>query len=227
MKRIRISIVAAAGLLAWTGTAAAQATAAGLLNKLEVQKAVTRPAPGDYEALSAHFAALADRYDAEATRHTTLARTGRATSNRDVAITAELHHKWLADRNRESAAIVRALARHHERLAAGEDSIAPAGAARFEGGDGARRPSRADLSTLAARAVTPADHYELEEYYLGLAREHTSEAEAHRLMAMSYRGTRAAQASDHCERLMRESRKAAGEALEAAARHRQLAGIGE
>jgi hypothetical protein len=122
---------------------------------------------------------------------------------------------------------VRALARHHERLAAGDDSIAPAGAARFLAGEGARRPTRAELSTLAARAVTPADHYEREEYYLGLAREHTAEAEAHRLMAMTYRGTRAVQAGDHCERVTRESRKAANEAIAAAARHRQLAGIGE
>jgi hypothetical protein len=42
---------------------------------------------------------------------------------------------------------------------------------------------------------------------------------------MSYRGTRIAQAAAHCDRLVTLSREEAKEATEAAAMHKQLAGL--
>ena len=44
-------------------------------------------------------------------------------------------------------------------------------------------------------------------------------------MALTYRGTRIAQAAAHCERLVTLSRDSAKEATEAAAMHKQLANI--
>jgi hypothetical protein len=71
----------------------------------------------------------------------------------------------------------------------------------------------------------PSEHRAWEEYFLTLATRHTVEANAHVAWAQTYRGTRIAQAAVHQDRLATLSRDSAKEATEAAAMHKQLAGI--
>jgi hypothetical protein len=78
---------------------------------------------------------------------------------------------------------------------------------------------------MAAKASTPADHRALEEYFLTLAKRYTAQASEHATTASTYRGTKVAQAAVHCDNLVRMSRDAAKEATEAAAMHKQLAGV--
>lgn len=61
-----------ASLAALANSANAQ-TGSPILNALEVQKLVASTEPADNARLSAHFAALADRYMREATRHNAMA----------------------------------------------------------------------------------------------------------------------------------------------------------
>jgi hypothetical protein len=90
---------------------------------------------------------------------------------------------------------------------------------------GAPEPTDAELSALAARASTPTDHHALEEYFVTASKRYTADANAHVAMAQAYRGTRLVQAADHCDRLARQLRDSAKEATDAAAMHKQLAGI--
>ena len=135
------------------------------------------------------------------------------------------HCKRLAQLNTDSAKTLRELAAHHEKLAGGVASTAPQGAARFQGGTGAPEPTDAELSALAAKANTPTDHRALEEYFATALKRYTADANAHVTMAQAYRGTRVAQAADHCDRLVRQLRDSAKESTEAAAMHKQLAGV--
>ena len=211
--------------LMFAGTAAAQAPSP-ILNTFEVQKLVASSAPADNAKLAAHFTALANRYDADAKRHTAMARAFIAAPTRRVpANNAADHCKRLAQLNTDAAKTLRELAMHHETLAAGVPSTAPKGGAKFEGGTGAPEPTDVELSALAARADTPAEHHALEEYFATASKRYTTDASAHVTMAQAYRGTRIAQAADHCERLARQLRDAAKEATAAAAMHKQLAGV--
>ena len=206
------------------GAAAAQTPP--ILNTLEVQKLVASGEPADNATLSTHFAALADRYEADARRHTAMADAFIAAPTRRVAANSAADHcKRLAQRNVESAKTLRELAEHHNRLAGGAASTAPKGGARFQGGAGALEPTDAELSALAARANTPADHRNLEEYFLTAAKRYTADANAHATMAQAHRGTRIAQATDHCDRLVRTGRDAAKAATAAAEMHKPLAGV--
>jgi hypothetical protein len=137
----------------------------------------------------------------------------------------ELHCKRLAELNTQSAATLRELAGHHKALAAGAVSTPPAAGARFQGGAGAPEPTESDLKALAAKAATPADHRALQEYFLTAAKRYTSDANDHTAIAQSYRGTRIAQAADHCDRLVANARESAKEATAAAAMHGQLANV--
>jgi hypothetical protein len=78
---------------------------------------------------------------------------------------------------------------------------------------------------MAAKAVTPADHRSLEEYFLTLAKRDTAEADQHPATANIYRGTRIAQAAVHHDRLARLARDSAKQGTAAAEMHR-LAGGG-
>ena len=211
-------------LLMFAGHALSQ-TAPPILNTLEVQKLIASNAPGDNAALAAHFAALADRYARDAKRHTAMAGAFIAAPTRRVpANNAADHCKRLAQLNTDSAKTLRELAAHHEKLAGGVASTAPKGGERFQGGTGAPEPTDAELNALAARANTPTDHHALEEYFVTAAKRYTADANAHVATAQAYRGTRIAQAADHCDRLARELRDSAKEATDAAAMHKQLAG---
>jgi hypothetical protein len=223
--QIRFLSLAALALLALAGSAAAQDKSPALLNALEVRQLVARAEPGDHARLSAHFTALAERYAAEARRHTSMSQSFIGNPNRNLGTGMSAHCKRLADLNTQSATTVRELATYHQTLAAGAPSTTPREGARFEGGAGARAPTDQDLNALAAKARTPADHRGLEEYFLTSAKRYTADATDHAAMAQTYRGTRIAQAAVHCDRLVTLSRDSAKEATEAAAMHKQLAGI--
>ena len=222
---IRTLVVGTVALFTIAGAAAAQAPSP-VLNALEVRKLVASSEPADNARLSAHFAALADRYAAEARRHTAMAQAFIAAPTRRTPTNAAADHcKRLADLNTKSSDTLRELAAYHEKLAAGIPSSAPKGGARFQGGVGAPEPNDDELSALAAKATTPADHHALEEYFRTAAKRYTEDANQHLAMAQAYRGTRIAQAAVHCDRLVTLSRDEAKEANAAAEMHKQLATV--
>jgi hypothetical protein len=211
-------------ILTFAGSALSQ-TASPVLNTLDVKTLVASSEPADNATLSAHFRALADRYAAEARRHSAIAQSAGGNPNRSTGGGMRMHFTRLAELNTQSAATLRELATHHEALAAGAASIAPAAGGRFQAGEGASEPTKAELKAMAAKAATPADHRALQEYFLTLAKRYTSDADDHAAIAQSYRGTRIAQAADHCERIVAKARESAKEATAAAAMHGQLANL--
>ncbi|HET9384307.1 MAG TPA: hypothetical protein VFO67_04105 [Gemmatimonadales bacterium] len=222
---IRVLAGAAIAFAALANTANAQ-TGSPILNVLEVQKLVASTEPADNARLGAHFAALADRYTREATRHNAMAQAFiAAPTRRTSANTAADHCKRLGALNKQSADTLRELAAYHEKQAAGVVAAPPKGAARFQAGAGAPEPADDQLSTLAARASTPADHHALEEYFQTTAKRYREAVNEHSSMAQAYRGTRIAQAAVHCDRLVGLSRDEAKEATAAAEMHKQLATV--
>lgn len=223
---LRALSAGALALLIFVGSAAAQTTSSAVLNSLEVQELITRAEPADHARLGVHFAVLAERYAGDAKRHRAMAQAFIAgPTRRTAANSAADHCKRLEQLNLQSAATLRELAAHHEGLAAGKASAAPRGAARFEGGAGASAPTAEELSALAAKARTPADHHAIEEYFLTTSKRYTADANEHAAMAQAYRGTRISQAAVHCDRLVTLSRDSAKQATEGAAMHKQLAGV--
>jgi hypothetical protein len=211
--------------LVLAGSASAQDKSPALLNTIEVQQLVERSEPGDNARLAAHFTALAGQYTADAKRHTEMSQSFVGNPSRTLGTGMSAHCKELATLNRQAATAVSELATYHEKLASGAAATAPTSGARFEAGAGAPEPSGQELKALAAKAGTPAEHRALEEYFLTLAKRYTADAKSHAAMAGTYRGTRIAQAAVHCDRLAELARKQANEATEAAAMHKQLAGV--
>ena len=229
MKPLRIHSFAAGALmlLASAAGAAAQTTTSAILNSLEVQQLIKRGDPGDHARLGVHFAVLAEQHALDARRHMAMAQAFIGQPARRTAVNAAADHcKRLAELNEQSAATLRELATHHEALAAGKSSVVPRGAAPFESGKGAPEPTPEELSALAAKASTPADHRALEEYFRTAATRYTAEVKEHSAMAAAYRGTRAAQAAAHCDRLITLARESAKEAKAMAEAHAGLAGLG-
>jgi hypothetical protein len=227
MRTISIRVVAGAALAltALVNSASAQ-TGSPILNTVEVQKLVASTDPADNARLSVHFAALAERYAREATRHNAMAQAFiAAPTRRTPTNTAADHCKRLATLNTKSADTLRELAAYHEKRAAGVVAAAPKGAARFQAGAGAPEPSDDELAALATKASTPGDHHALEEYFQAAATRYRQAVTEHSAMAQAYRGTRIAQAAVHCDRLVSLSRDEAKEATAAAEMHKQLAGI--
>jgi hypothetical protein len=223
---IRTLGAAAVAVVTVTGAAAGQTPASPVVNTLEVRKLVASSDPSDNARLSAHFAALANQYAGEAKRHSAMAQAFIAAPTRRVpAHTAADHCKRLATLNTQSAETVRELAAYHEKLAAGVATTLPKDSARFHAGAGAPEPTDAELSALAAKATTPADHRALEEYFLTAAKRYTADANDHVAMAQAYRGTRISQAAVHCDRLVSLLRDEAKEATAAAEMHKQLATV--
>lgn len=229
MKRLHLmSLAVPAVLLATAAGAAAQGPTPEVLNAIELRQLVASAEPGDHARLGTHFAALAGTYADAAARHTAMSKAFGGNPNRPGAVSASTHCARLALLNTESAATLRELAAHHERLALGTPSTAPAEGARFVHGEGAPAPTDRELRALAARARTPADHRALAEYFLTVAAGHTAEADAHGRMAQAYRGTANRRGGDpaaHCDRLVTLARDAAAEARAAATEHSQLADI--
>ena len=224
--QIRSLLLPALAFVFFAGSTAAQDKSPALLNTLEVQQLVKRAEPGDNARLAAHFTALADRYTAEAKRHTSMAQSFVGNPSRNLGSGMSAHCKHLADLNTKSAAELRELATYHQKLASGAAATPPTAGARFEEGAGASVPTDKELDALAAKASSPADHHALEEYFQTLAKRYTAAANEHVATANTYRGTRIAQAAVHCDRLVTLSREAAKEATAAAAMHKQLAGVG-
>jgi len=229
MRTINVHTLAAAALALLTvaGSASSQTPASQILNALEVQKLASSTDPADNARLGSHFAALADRYAAEAKRHTSMAQAFIGTPARRVAATSAADHcKRLAQLNTESAKTLRELAAYHQGLAGGKPpAAAPKGGTRFQSGAGAPEPTDAQLADLAAKANTPADHHALEEYFQNSVKRYTAAANEHAAMAQAYRGTRIVQAAAHCDRLVTLSRDSVKEATAAAEMHKGLAGI--
>lgn len=227
MRTIQIHSLSFAALafLGFAGSATAQDKSPALLNSVDVQQLVKRAEPGDNARLAAHFTALAERYAAEAKRHTSMAQSFAGNPSRNLGSGMSVHCKQLAALNTQSATTLRELATYHRGLAAGAAATPPAGGSRFEGGAGAARPTDQALNAMAAKAGTPADHRALEEYFLTLAKRDTTEANEHVALAQAYRGTRIAQAAVHHDRLAGLSRDSAKAATAAAEMHKQLAGM--
>jgi hypothetical protein len=227
MRTLQIGFLAlpALAFLVVAGSASAQDKSPALLNTVEVQQLVKRSEPGDNARLAAHFTALAEQYTAEATRHTSMAQSFGGNPSRNLGTGMSAHCKELAGLNTQAATTVRELATYHQKLAAGAAATAPTAGARFEGGAGAPEPTDQELKALAAKAGTPAEHRALEEYFLTLAKRYTADAKEHAATASTYRGTRIAQAAVHCDHLAELARKEAKEATDAAAMHKQLAGV--
>jgi hypothetical protein len=223
--QIRALSLPALAFLVFAVNAEAQGTSPAVLNTLEVQQLVTRAEPADNARLAAHFTSLADRYTAEAKRHTSMSQSFVGNPNRNLGTGMSAHCKRLTDLNTQSATELRELATYHQKLASGATATPPAVGGRFEGGAGAPAPTDQALNAMAAKESTPADHRGLEEYFLTLAKRYTADADAHVATANTYRGTRIAQAAAHCDRLAALSRDSAKEATEAAAMHKQLAGV--
>jgi hypothetical protein len=217
--------ITAIAVLTFALSVAAQEKPTGLLNRLEVQQFVKRAEPGDNARLAAHFTALAERYLAEAKRHTSMAQGFIGNPSRNLGTGMSAHCRQLAELNTQSATTLRELATYHQGLAAGAAVTPPAAGSRFQGGAGAPRPTDQELSAMAAKAGTPADHRALEEYFLTLAKRETAEANEHVALAQAYRGTRIAQAAVHHDRLTGLLRDSAKEATAAAEMHKQLAGV--
>jgi hypothetical protein len=228
MRRISIQMVAGVAmvLVTFASTAVAQTPSSPILNALDVQKMVASTDPANNERLSAHFAALADRYAREAARHNAMAQAFTAAPTRRTPTNSAADHcKRLATFNKQSADTLRELAAYHERRAAGAAVAAPKGAAPFHAGAGALEPSDDELNALAARASTPTDHHALEEYFQTAAKRYREAVNEHAAMAQAYRGTRIAQAAVHCDRLVSLSKDEAKEATAAAEMHKQLANV--
>lgn len=207
--------------------AAAQDRAA-LLTSIEVQLFVASDQPNEHARLRDHFAALADKYAADARRHKAMAQTFTGNPNHPPAVPPGAHHSRLADSTAAAATALRELSNHHGRLAAGLPSQAPEIGERFEKGEGAPPPNEAQLREARAAARTPRDHQVLEAYFAGLADEYMRAAQRHTAMARSYRG----QPNDRSgsftalaaqfDQMAKRSRESAARASAAAADHRQF-----
>lgn len=227
MRTIRLLLFTGLAVLSVAGPSAAQDKSAAVLNALELRQLIARSEPGDHAKLIAHFTALADRYAAEARRHTSMSTGFVGNPSRSLGAGMSVHCKRLADLNTRSAATARELAAHHVKLGGNIPTAQPPDGARFEGGAGAPDPTADELNALAARARTPSDHQLVEEYFSRLAQRYTAEAADHTTMAAAYRSLPRSPgnaAAVHCDRLAVLARDSANEAAKAAAEHKSLAG---
>jgi hypothetical protein len=219
--------LAAVAVLALASSVAARDKPSGLLNNLEVRQLVARAEPGDQAQLSAHFTTLAHRYAAEAKRHLSMSQSFVGNPSRNLGTGMSAHCKRLADLNIQSATTLRELAAYHAKLASGGPATPPRDGAPFQSGAGAPGPTEKELSALAEKASTPAEHRGLEEYFATLAKRYTRDAEQHAQFAAAYRNSpRIAHVALTHDRLAELSRDAAKEATAAAEMHKQLAGVG-
>lgn len=214
---------------AFTTQAVAQAAQSSVLTNLEVRQLVARGEPGDHARLRAHFTALANQYAADAKQHAAMASVFLQSPGRRVAANRSSDHcKRLENLATQSAATLRELAAHHEKLATGLPSTAPKNSARFESGEGARVAwqHEKEIHDLAANARTAADHRAIEEYFDSIEKQYSNAVNEHVAMAQAYRAVpnrRGWDPATHCDRLVKLSREAATEAGAAAADHKRAA----
>ena len=225
MRTIRIHFVSVAALtlLVFTAIGTAQSKPSGVLNALEVQQLVTRGEPADNARLATHFTALAERYSAEAKRHTSMSQNFVGNPNRNLGTAMSQHCKQLASLNTQSATTLRELANFHQKLASGATPRPLESGGKFQAGAGAPVPTDQELNAIAAKAGTPAEHRTIEEYLSTLAKRYTTEGNDHMTLAQTYRGTRMSQAATIHDRLATLARDEAKEATAGAEMHKQLA----
>jgi hypothetical protein len=221
----RSLLFAALAVLTLVASGTAQERSSGLLNALEVRQLVGSTGPADNARLAVHFSVLADRYTAEATRHLSMSQSFVGNPSRNLGSGMSAHCRRLADLNTQEAKTVRELVAYHEKLAAATPATPPRDAARFQAGAGAPEPTEKELSALAAKAGTPAEHRALAEYFETLARRYEGDAREHSAFASGLRGTRIEHAATIHGRLAALAREAAKEATAAAEMHKGLAVI--
>ena len=220
---IRRSLAALAFVACGTGAALAQGSPSTILDSVRVRQLVASEAPADQAMLAAHFTALADRHAAAARLHDRMGQSA-AGNPRGNGQEMKAHCRRLAGLERKASATLRELAAHHAALGRGAASVAPVTGARYQAGAEAREPHEADMDALVGRAVTPADHRVLQDYFQTFAKQYTVEADGHVGMATLYRTTsRLAPVANHCDRLVAELRAAAAEATQAATMQGMLA----
>ena len=147
--------LAAVTLIGAPANASAQIPLADILNRLEVRRLETSPNAAAHHKLAAHFSALAQRYTAIAKRYAAMARALPGNPNRETSFGREIHFKHLAELNTQWATTARELAGHHERLAAGSESVLPRGGERLEGGRGLPNPAKRISPPLRQTPVPP------------------------------------------------------------------------
>jgi hypothetical protein len=212
---IRTSLAALAFVACGTAAAPAQASPSPILDSVRVRQLVASEAPADQAMLAVHFTALADRHLSAARLHDAMGRYA-AVNPRGDGQAMKVHCQQLSRRERNAAATLGELAMHHAALNGGWASTAPVAGAKYQAGAEGREPREADLNALG-RAVTPADHLALQDYFQTFASRHDAEAVGHVAMATLYRTTsRLAPVANHCDRLVTEHRAAAAEARQAA-----------
>jgi hypothetical protein len=229
MKSLHRILVATVAILATAGFAYAQ-TPSSIVNSLEVKRLVTAGTPEANATLAKHFAALADKYAAEAATHTAMASAYTGNPNHSLGGSMGVHCKKLADLATASANTAREMVTYYNNLAAGAAAEAPKEAAAFNAGAGAPAPTTEEMKRLAASAHTPADHRALVEYFLTLAKQDTADAKEHAAQANIFRVSGQRRGSEfaamHCDSLAKLARDAAKEATASAELHRQLANVG-
>lgn len=215
-------------IAAFATNALGQVTDSAILTTVEVRQLIARGEPADHARLRAHYTALADQYAADAKQHTSMARAFLASPTKRVAANCSSDHcKRLANLATQSAATLRELATHHEKLAAGISSTAPSNSARFEAGEGARVAwaHEKEIHDLSANARTATDHRAIQEYFESIEKQYNAAVNEHATMAQAYRAVprRSGDPAAHCDRLVRLSREAAKEAGDAAGEHKRAA----
>jgi hypothetical protein len=220
---LRKAVLGATFVGAIATVAAAQVTSPPVLNSLEVKRLVASSTPADDVKLSAHFAALADRYEADASEHTAMARSVAGSRNQALASSTQAHCDRLATGDRDAAVTLRRLASFYADRGKGIAANLPPDAARFEGGEGAPAPTRDEVRGLVSGATTATDHRLLADYFEALSNEYGAVAAEHTAMANGFRPAKAANGPSHYERLASEARENARDAKEMAALHRTLA----
>ena len=188
------------------------------LSAAEVNQLISRGEPADHARLSAHFTALADRQAADAKLHAAM-QQAYSSSTKAVALNMSNHCKALVSRSQQSAGAMRELSAYHSKLAGGVTIQSGVGVLE----PGATKLSDSELTRLAARAETAADHRSLAAYFTSMATRYEREAADHAAYAKTWRGlTRnssgPAQAASH-DRVAEQLREAAKEARTAASMH--------
>jgi hypothetical protein len=231
MKRLSRLLIGAAVMLVMASPLAAHNSSA-ILNSLEVKRLVSEGTPAANATLAKHFAALADKYTAEAKARRANAGLYAGNPNHWIvdSMSMSIYDRRLAELATEWANTAREMAIYHTDLAAGATPELPNGGAAFDAGKGAPAPTAKELTRLAAAARNPSDHRVLEEYFLTLAKQKTAEADHYKAMANSFRVSNSRQIAEYawlnCESLAKMARDAAKKATASAELQHQLANVG-
>ena len=227
MRTIHIPTIIAAALLAAIPTGATAQNRSALLTSVDVSRLVANGQPADHAQLREHFTALANKYTTDARRYREMARVISGNPNHPPAVPPGARWTRLAESAELSAATLRQLSAHHDRLAAGQRSEAPDNGGRFETGYGAPAPTDTHVREVESSARTRADHESLAQYFDGVADTQSNAARKYAAAAQAFRGpigqTTAGALAAHYELMAQRSREAVRQARGNAAKHRQLA----